>query len=127
VYEQASALVDAEEEDPLREALAIFDRLGALPAARLVRRKLKDMGIRGIPRGPRPGTRSNPAGLTNRQVDVLLLLRDGLSNAEIAEALVVSPKTVDHHVSAVLAKLEVSSRAEAAARADALGLTGSPK
>jgi DNA-binding CsgD family transcriptional regulator/tetratricopeptide (TPR) repeat protein len=127
VYEQASALVDAEEEDPLREALAIFDRLGALPAARLVRRKMKDMGIRRIPRGPRPGTRSNPAGLTNRQVDVLLLLRDGLSNAEIAEALVVSPKTVDHHVSAVLAKLEVSSRAEAAARADALGLTGSPK
>jgi DNA-binding NarL/FixJ family response regulator len=67
-------------------------------------------------------TRSNPAGLTDRQVDVLLLVRDGLTNAEIAERLYLSVRTVDHHVAAILDKLEVPSRREAADRAVQLGL-----
>ncbi len=75
-----------------------------------------------VPRGQSPATRANPAGLTARQLDVLALLADGLSNAEIAARLVISPKTADHHVSAVLAKLDVRSRGEAAAVARRLGV-----
>lgn len=68
-------------------------------------------------RSPRSTTRQNPFGLTNRQVDVLGLLMANLSNNEIAGRLVISPKTVDHHVSAILAALDVHSREEAAAKA----------
>ena len=68
-----------------------------------------------LPRGPVPTTRSNPAGLTERQLDVLALLAKGLTNGEIAARLVVSTRTVDHHVSAVLAKLGVTTRREAVA------------
>ncbi|HKZ69064.1 MAG TPA: response regulator transcription factor, partial [Anaerolineales bacterium] len=67
-----------------------------------------------VPRGPRPATRDNPFSLTTRQIEILRLLADGLGNPEIASRLHLSPKTVEHHVSAVLAKLEVSSREEAA-------------
>ena len=74
------------------------------------------MGVQGVPRGPRASTRSHPAGLTDRQAEVLDLLGEGMTNVEIAEVLFVSPKTVDHHVSAVLAKLGVSSRRDAVAR-----------
>jgi DNA-binding NarL/FixJ family response regulator len=70
-----------------------------------------------VPRGPTPTTRANPAGLTERQLDVLDLVAAGLTNGEIAERLVVSVRTVDHHVSAVLAKLGVTTRREAARRA----------
>src|SRR4029450_3376797 len=73
------------------------------------------------PRRPRPRTRANPAGLTDRQLEVLALLAEGLTNAEIADRLVVSVRTVDHHVAAVLAKLNVGSRREAARAAAALG------
>ena len=73
-------------------------------------------------RGPRRPTSANPAGLTARELEVLVLLTEGLRNAEIAERLVVSPKTVDHHVSAILRKLSVRTRGEAVARARQFGL-----
>jgi DNA-binding NarL/FixJ family response regulator len=85
-------------------------------------RKLRASGIRSIPRGPRPSTKENPAGLTARQMEVLALLAEGLQNAEIAERLFISPKTVDHHISAILSKLNVSSRAKAVTAAVEPGL-----
>jgi DNA-binding NarL/FixJ family response regulator len=75
-----------------------------------------------VPQGPRGATRANPAGLTTRQLEVVALLVEGLTNAEIAERLVVSERTAEHHVAAVLRKLGVSDRREAAARASELGL-----
>jgi DNA-binding CsgD family transcriptional regulator len=121
-YEEALALFDADEPDPLLTSLAILDDLGAIPAARLVRRKLHDLDVPGVPRGPRPLTRANPAGLTSRQLEVLQLLAQGLTNAEIGERLFVSPKTVDHHVSAILAKLDAATRHDAARVAAERGL-----
>jgi DNA-binding CsgD family transcriptional regulator len=113
-YERAFALLDSGEVEPILEAMAVFDELGARPAAALARRRLRELGVRQVPRGPRPATRTNPAGLTERQVEILRLLADGLTNAEIAARLVVSVRTVDHHVSAVLQKLGVDSRRAAA-------------
>jgi DNA-binding CsgD family transcriptional regulator/tetratricopeptide (TPR) repeat protein len=103
------------------EALREFDRLGARRAARLLRADLRDRGLR-VPRGPRPTTAADPTGLTVRQLEVLRLMADGLSNAEIAARLTVSAKTVDHHVSAVLGKLGVPRRGLAAAAAYRRGL-----
>jgi DNA-binding CsgD family transcriptional regulator len=110
-YEQAIALADGDA-GGMRNALAIFERLGAQPAIALVKQRLRQQGIGGIPRGPRPSTRANQAGLTARQLEVLELMADGLSNSEIANRLFTSPKTVEHHVSAVLAKLGAHSRAQ---------------
>lgn len=120
-YEQALALAGGDE-SAQRDALSIFERLGAAPAAELVRRRLLAAGARGLPRGPRLSTRANPQGLTVRQLEILLLLAEGLHNSEIADRLSTTPKTVEHHVSAVLAKLEVRSRAEAVSVAYQLGL-----
>jgi DNA-binding CsgD family transcriptional regulator len=120
-YERAMALSEGDQ-GAQRIALAQFEQLGAVPIVEIVRRSLRASGARGIPRGPRAATRSNPAGLTARELEVVELLAQGLPNAEIADRLVVSPKTVDHHVSAVLAKLEARSRAEAVAAAYRLGI-----
>src|SRR5690606_8584203 len=79
-----------------REALAIFERLGAAPAADALRRRLREEGVRGLPRGLRPGTRAHPAGLTARQGEVLAPLAEGLSNAEIAARLFISTRTAEH-------------------------------
>lgn len=111
-YEEATALADGDEAAQL-EALAIFEKLGATPAAEKLRHKLRETGVRGVPRGPRSSTKENPAGLTARQMEVLSLLSEGGSNAEIAERLFISAKTVDHHVSAILARLDARTRAEA--------------
>lgn len=121
-YEQAMALADSDMEGPLRDALEILERLGAAPMAAIVRRLLRARGVRSIPRGAQERTRQNPYGMTNRQLKVLGLLAEGHRNADIARRLFVAEKTVDHHVSAVLAKLGVRSRGEAVAAANRLGL-----
>jgi DNA-binding CsgD family transcriptional regulator len=113
-YETARALAGGDDAAQ-REALGRFEALGARPAADELRARLRAAGATHLPRGPRPATRDNPFGLTPRQADVLALLAEGLTNAQIAARLQLSPKTVDHHVSAVLAKLDVPNREAAKA------------
>jgi DNA-binding CsgD family transcriptional regulator len=110
------------EEALARDGVEALQQLGARPAARIIARRLRERGVRGVPRGPQPRTRENPAGLTARELEVLGLVAEGLRNAQIAQRLVVSEKTVGHHVSAVLRKLDVSTRGEAGAKALRLGL-----
>jgi len=123
-YERAVALVDSDTEPALIEALEICYELGATTTAGWIRRSLRDHGVASPPRGPRSATRANPAGLTARQVDVLRALTAGLTNAEIAERLYISEKTAGHHVSAILTKLGVPSRRDAARLAAELGVAG---
>jgi len=121
-YETALALAHTDDVDALRQAHAECLRLGARPLATVVARKLRESGARDVPRGPRAATRSNEAELTPRELEVLGLVADGLRNADIAERLFLSPRTVDHHVSAILRKLDARSRGEATAAAGRLGL-----
>ncbi|HET7071301.1 MAG TPA: helix-turn-helix transcriptional regulator, partial [Nocardioides sp.] len=109
-------------DDHLRDAISRFESLGADAAARRTRQRMKDLGHRAVPTGARASTRQHPLGLTRREDEVLLLLCEGLTNEEIADRLVLSSRTVDHHVSAVLAKLGVGSRGAAAAQARRRGL-----
>ena len=124
-YAAALALIDTDDPTALREAHEEFRALGAAPAAARAARRLRDLGERSIPRGPRPRTQSNAAGLTARELEVLPLLIEGLRNTEIAERLIVSPKTIDHHVSAILHKLDVRNRGQVGAAAARLELTNS--
>ena len=78
-------------------------------------------------RAGRPATKANPANLTRRESEVLTLVAQGLRNAEIAERLVVSERTIDHHVGSILRKLGVRSRVEATAKAVRLGLADEPR
>jgi DNA-binding CsgD family transcriptional regulator/tetratricopeptide (TPR) repeat protein len=123
-YEAALALAGAGEEAPLRRALDALTALGATAAVNLVGRRLRERGVANVPRGPRPATRENPAQLTGRELEVLAMVADGLRNREIAERLFLSPKTVAHHVSAILRKLGARTRGEAGAHAARLGLRG---
>jgi DNA-binding CsgD family transcriptional regulator/tetratricopeptide (TPR) repeat protein len=126
-YEAALALADADDEQALRQALEELQGLGARRTAGVVARRLRVRGVRGLPRGPRPRTRENPAGLTSRELEVLGLMAEGLRNADIAGRLVLSERTVGHHVGAVLRKLNVRTRGEASAEAVRLGLAGQPR
>jgi DNA-binding CsgD family transcriptional regulator len=120
-YEQAQALAHGETQ-ACRQALGLLDGLGAAQAAERLRRQLRSRGSLPLPRGPSRATAANPARLTGRQLEVLRLLAAGESNAEIAARLSLSVKTVDHHVSALLAKLGVDSRRQAVAAARRLGV-----
>jgi DNA-binding NarL/FixJ family response regulator len=104
----------------------VLDRLGAIAVLPLARARLRDLGATSVPRGRARSTRRNPGGLTDRQLEVVRLLTSGLSNAEIARRLVLSPKTVEHHVGAVLTKLGAATRAEAADAARRLGMVDAP-
>jgi DNA-binding CsgD family transcriptional regulator/tetratricopeptide (TPR) repeat protein len=126
-YEAAMALLESTDEEALREALQILTGLRATAVIRVARKKMRDLGFRSIPAGPRAATREHPLGLTRREHEVLDLLVDGRTNAEIAEQLFISAKTVDHHVSAVLAKLGAPSRNVAASEAVRLGLARAAK
>jgi DNA-binding CsgD family transcriptional regulator len=121
-YEAALALVDSKDQRSVRQGLEELRRLGARRTAAIVVRSLRRQGVRDLRQGPRTATRENPSGLTARELDVLKLVATGMRNSQIAEQLVVSPKTVDHHVSAILSKLGVKTRTEAAARANRLGI-----
>jgi DNA-binding CsgD family transcriptional regulator/tetratricopeptide (TPR) repeat protein len=116
-YECASVLAMYGTEPEQKEALTMLEQLGAGPAAQALRKKMRVQGVRGVPRGSRSSTQRNPHGLTQREAEILALLSDGLRNAAIAKRLFVSTKTVDHHVSSILTKLGVPSRAEAVAMA----------
>jgi DNA-binding NarL/FixJ family response regulator len=122
-YDRALMLSLLDDEAALLEALEIARGLGAQPLTKRVAERMRELGMR-VPQGPRRATRKNPAGLTARQLEVLTLIVEGLTNAEIAERLVVSPRTAEHHVAAVLTKLGATTRREAARRASELRLVG---
>jgi DNA-binding CsgD family transcriptional regulator len=107
-YEAADAGADAAGEDAVRSALAAFTELGARPGRARAARRLRELGVRSIPRGPRAST--GPDGLTAREREVLALVRSGDTDAEIAARLHLSTRTVEHHVSAVLRKTGARSR-----------------
>jgi DNA-binding CsgD family transcriptional regulator len=125
-YEEALALSGGDD-TAQRQALGIFDRLGALPAAARLRRQMRVGGARAVPRGPIAGTRANPAGLTRRQVQVLHLVNEGLSNPEIAARLCISVKTAEHHVSAIMGRLDATTRQKAVVEARNRGLLSHAK
>ncbi|HEY7175088.1 MAG TPA: LuxR C-terminal-related transcriptional regulator, partial [Micromonosporaceae bacterium] len=121
-YERALELSESADAAALATALEILDRLGAVATSAIIRRRLRSAGVRRVPRGPRSTTRANPGQLTDRQLEILALLDEGRTNAEIAERLYLSRRTVDNHVAALLHRLGVTSRRAATAAAAASGL-----
>jgi DNA-binding CsgD family transcriptional regulator len=122
-YDAALALSFAGDQDAVLRAVAVFDGLGARPAAAHARQRLRWLGTTVVPRGPRPTTSANPAGLTRREQEVLGLVSSGLTNAQIASRLFLSEKTVERHLGAILRKLDAPTRGaavEAAQRRGAL-------
>ena len=120
-YETVFALF-AGGEDQKREALMILQTLGAEAVYQKLKSEMRSSGIRKIPRGLRSSTMSNPAQLTSRELDILQLLKTGASNKEIAAKLFISTKTVDHHISSILFKLDAPSRIKAIGEATKLGI-----
>jgi DNA-binding CsgD family transcriptional regulator len=121
-YEAAVALADSDDEAALRYAFAELSRLGAQPMMAMVTGKLRALGANAPPRGPRPTTQANPFQLTSREMEVLELIVQGRRTQDIGESLFLSPRTVGHHITAILAKLQVSSRHDAARKAVQLGI-----
>jgi ATP/maltotriose-dependent transcriptional regulator MalT len=121
LYERALDLADTGSPSAATQALLALDTLGATAAASLIRRRLASGKAHQVLPAERVAV-GYGAGLTSRQFEVLRLLAEGLTNAEIARCLVVSVRTVDHHVSAVLTKLGAPSRREAVRTASTLGL-----
>jgi DNA-binding NarL/FixJ family response regulator len=121
-YEAALAFYDSGTDTGLREAIRRFEALGATAGVEAARREMRRLGMRAVPAGARASTRAHPLRLTRRESEVLELICAGRTNAEISEQLFISGRTVDHHVSSVLSKLNVPSRTVAAAEATRLGL-----
>ena len=121
-YEAALALEDADDEKRLRRALEDLQRLEARPAAAIVTRRLRERGVRSLPRGPNLTTRQNQYGLTARELEVLALVNEGFQNSQIANHLFVSVRTVDHHIEAVLRKLGRGPAPTCWAKVSALGI-----
>jgi DNA-binding CsgD family transcriptional regulator len=124
-YHEADALADSDDEDDLRRAWKLFDELGATRRAADTARRLRSAGARDLPRRRQASTRENPAGLTDRQLEIARMVAAHLTNQEIAERLFLSPRTVDHHVSAILNRLDVTNRRHAAQRCRELGILAS--
>ncbi|HTR29357.1 MAG TPA: AAA family ATPase [Puia sp.] len=120
-YEQALFLYEGDE-TAKREAVTIVQNLGATAVYEKMKLEMRSEGIRSIPRGSRATTRANPALLTDRELGVLELLKEGLQNKEIGSRLFISAKTVDHHISAILFKLDVDSRTKAVREAIRRGI-----
>lgn len=120
-YEMAVTLATGDDPDAIQRAIRVLDQLGAAPAAAYARRRLRELGITAVPRGPRPSTSANPAGLTQREQEVLALVGNGLTNTQIAARLFLSEKTVERHLGGVFAKLNVATRGEAVRAAVRIG------
>jgi DNA-binding CsgD family transcriptional regulator len=118
---QAYALGLAPEVSTAQQGVGILEGLGATASIEAVLRTRRERGLL-LPRRPRAAARERVGQLTTREFDILLLLADGLSTAELAGRLVVSPRTVEHHVSAILRKLGEPTRARAVAAARRLGV-----
>jgi DNA-binding NarL/FixJ family response regulator len=121
-YDAALVRMGSGDETGLKDALTTLEALTAKAAAAFVRKRMKALGVKAIPRGPRLTTRTAPAGLTAREQEVLALLSEGLPDREISRRLFISERTVHHHVSAVLSKVGVSSRTAAAREAARMGI-----
>ena len=120
-YEQALTLFEGTESDK-KMALQIFQKLGAFTVAEKLKQEIRISGIKSIPHGLRKTTRSNPVRLTNRELNVLEFLKEGMQSKEIASGLFISVKTVDHHISSILFKLDVNSRVKAVKKAVDMGI-----
>jgi DNA-binding CsgD family transcriptional regulator len=120
-YEEALALFSGNDEDK-RRAISIVHELGADAVYEKLKQAMRSSGIKSIPRGVRKTTRENPSLLTDRELEVLTLLKEGMQNKEIAARLYISAKTVDHHISSILLKLDINSRTKAVAEAVRLGI-----
>jgi DNA-binding CsgD family transcriptional regulator len=121
-FDEAMAWTDSPDAEDRIRGVTQLDKLGAVGTADRLRVVLRQEGLTTVPQRPRESTRANHGGLTNRQLDVARLVARGLSNNEIAGRLYISPKTADHHVSAILAKLGLPNRRAVVVQADELGL-----
>ena len=115
-YQAAMSLAHSHDVSALAEALQRFEKIGAKAASNFIRRRVKLLGLTGVlpkpARGPYRAARQHPLGLTEKEVRVLALLSEGMGNHQIAAQLNRSPRTIEHHVAAVLAKLNASNRVE---------------